>query len=135
VVVCQLYSLKCVEIFCSSVEEQLEVELALGWLLRAGASRKRSLGSPGLYNGGNLPKGRPMAQFVEHDMTGDQINYLSLEQVIVAEYYTAVGVGEGPLLILRMSNGQDYELQGQTAEELANVLSGTTVARVSSKRA
>ena len=76
-----------------------------------------------------------MAQFVEHDMTGDQINYLSLEQVVVAEYSTTGGVGEGPLLILRMSNGQDYELQGQTAEELANVLSGTTVARVSSRRA
>jgi hypothetical protein len=76
-----------------------------------------------------------MAQFVEHDMTGDQINYLSLEQVVVAEYYTTGGVGEGPLLILRMSNGQDFERQGQTAEELANVLSGTTVARVSSRQA
>jgi hypothetical protein len=44
VVVYQLCSLKCVEIVCSSVEEQPEVELALGWLLRAGALRKRSLG-------------------------------------------------------------------------------------------
>ena len=72
-----------------------------------------------------------MAQFVEYDMTGGQLRYLNLEQVVVAEYYT-IGEGEeGPLLILRMSNGQDYELQGETAVELANVLNGTTVARIS----
>jgi hypothetical protein len=76
-----------------------------------------------------------MAQFVEHDVSRSQLNYFSLEQVVVAEYFTLGGGGEGPLLILHMSNGQHYELEGHTAEELANILSGTTVARVSSRRA
>src|SRR5919199_5610567 len=89
----------------------------------------------GLYNARKRPKGQRMAQFIEHDVSRSQLNYFSLEQVVVAEYITIGAEGERPLLILHMSNGQNYELHGHTAEELANVLREATVCRVSSRQA
>ena len=73
-----------------------------------------------------------MAHFLEHDRTGGQLNYLNLDQVVMAEYYT---IGrEEPLLILRLADGKNYEMQGSTAEQVANLISNNTVARISTQR-
>jgi hypothetical protein len=73
-----------------------------------------------------------VAQFFEHDRTGGHLSYVSLDQVVVADYYT---IGDDtPLLMLHLANGQDYQLQGSTAEEVANLLSNNTVARINTGR-
>jgi hypothetical protein len=73
-----------------------------------------------------------VAHFLEHDRTGGQLNYLNLDQVVMAEYYT---IGrEEPLLILRLADGKNYEMQGSTAEQVANLISNNTVARISTQR-
>jgi hypothetical protein len=73
-----------------------------------------------------------VAHFLEHDRTGGQLNYLNLDQVVMAEYYT-IGRGE-PLLILRLADGMNYEMEGSTAEQVANLIRNNTVARISTQR-